>query len=417
MKRVPRVASLLVGEKGAVMPMIGFIIILLLALAAVAVDIGYILVTKQQLQNAADASALAAAPALILEEPEKTEQAEANAIDMASRHRAGNDASVTLIPAEDVVIQGKRVTVYARKLQDRNTGLPLFFARILGIHYADVTAKATAEVTPTGSACCVKPWAIPDLWDDTTVIPGHADWRNNGTWDSESFTDQDGDRVYDTGEPFVDFDHNGVFDSEHYDRALSQANLEGFIPENPPAGQIGVRYTLKLNSHGNRPASSFFNPVVIPWPPEYEAGLPSEGAERYRESIVRCNPTVINAGEDIEVMSEPGNMVGPTQQGTRAIIDKDPTAFWNTELNTVDHYGGGTVGESPRIVFLPVYDPRIWPEPGRTTVVITKVVAFFVEDVRNGVVTGRMTKAPVSCMESTEPGNDESFTYTFQLVE
>lgn len=148
------------------MPMVGFIIILLLALAAIAVDIGYIVVTKQQLQNAADASALAAVRSMYLEEPEKTAQAQASAIDIASRHRAGNDASVVLLPAEDILISGNKVTVYARKLQARSTGLPLFFARILGIHYADVSAKAVAEAMPSASACCVKPWALPDLWDD-----------------------------------------------------------------------------------------------------------------------------------------------------------------------------------------------------------------------------------------------------------
>lgn len=421
MKRAPFVARLLFRQKGAVMPMVGFIIILLLGLAAVAVDIGYILVTKQQLQNAADASALASAPSLILEEPERTAQVQSTAVAMAARHRAGNDASVTLIPAEDIVIQGNRVTVYARKLQERSTGLPLFFARILGIRYADVTAKAAAEITPTASVCCVKPWGVPDLWDDTTPIPGYTSgkdkWNENGQWDGEEFTDLNDNRLWDPGESFVDGNSNGAYDSEHYDRALSQANQEGFIPENPPTGQIGEQYTLKIGSKGNRPASSYFNPIIIPWPPEYEAGLPPKGAARYRESIIKCNPTVVTGGQELEIESEPGNMVGPTNQGTKVVIDKDPTAFWNEELNTVDHYGGGTLGESARIVFLPVYDPRIWPGTGRQTIVITKVVAFFIEDVRNGVVTGRMTKAPVSCMESMPPGPDDSFTYVPKLVE
>jgi len=421
MKRVPSVASFLRNQKGAVMPMVGFIIILLLALAAVAVDIGYIVVTKQQLQNAVDASALAAAPSLILEEPEKTAQVQTTAMDMAARHRAGNDASVVLVPGDDIVINGNRVTVYARKLRERDTGLPLFFARILGIRYADVAAKATAEVIPSASACCVKPWALPDRWDDTTPIMGYDKgkdaWQGNGEWNGEEFTDGNGNGLWDTGEAFVDGNVNGLYDSEHYDRALSQANQEGFIPENPPAGQVGQQFTLKLNSKGNRPAASYFNPVIIPWPPEYEEGLPNKGADRYRESIIRCNPTLVTANQNLDVMSEPGNMVGPTTQGTQAIIDKDPNAFWNEELNTVDHYGGGTLGESPRIVFLPVYDPRIWPGTGRTTIVITKVVAFFIEDVQNGVVTGRMAKAPVSCMESPKPGGDESFTYSFRLVE
>jgi len=417
MKRTSFLARLWRAQQGAVMPMVGFIIILLLALAAIAVDIGYIAVTRQQLQNAADASALAAAPSLILEEPERTAQAEASAVAMAAHHRAGNDASVVLIPSEDVIIAGNRVTVYARKLTDRNTGLPLFFARILGIRYKDVAAKATAELIPSSSVCCVKPWALPDLWDDRTVIAGHADWQNNKHWDCEEFTDLNDNRLWDTGESFVDANSNGVWDAEHYDPVLSRANQEGYIPENPPTGQVGQKFTLKVNSHGDLPSPSFYNPVIIPWPAEYEEGLPNSGGDRYRESIIRCNPTIISAGDELILDSEPGNKVGPTNQGTNALIADDPTAFWNEELNTVDHYGGGTLGESARIVFLPVYDPRLWPRSGRQTVMITKVVAFFIESVRNGEVTGRMAKAPISCMESTEPGGSDSFTYSYSLVE
>ena len=47
MKRNASVRGLLLGHGGTVMPLVGFIIIALLALAAIAVDVGYILVTKQ----------------------------------------------------------------------------------------------------------------------------------------------------------------------------------------------------------------------------------------------------------------------------------------------------------------------------------------------------------------------------------
>ncbi len=408
------------GQGGAVMPLVGFIIIALLALAAIAVDVGYILVTKQQLQNAVDAGVLAAAPAMaLLEEPDRTLEVYGRVVDMCARHRAGDEASVTIIPAEDIMIEDNKVTVYARKLRDRGNGLPLFFARILGIRHADVTAKAALEVYTSTSACCVKPWAIADLWDDDTLIPGYPTWQNNDQWDGETFEDLNGNRIWDEGEPFEDNNANGVYDGEYYDRDLSQQNLAGYIPEIPPDGHIGMQLKLKVASQNDRASSSYFNPVVLPWPDD--ENLPARGAARYEQSIIECNPTMIEAGDELLLESEPGRMVGPTNHGAKTIIQEDPTAFWDDDAYTVDHHGGGTLGESPRIIMVPVYDPRIWPGSGRlqgeNSVVITKIAAFFLEELRQDVVIGRVSKAPVSCSEPTTPGGNESFTWSYRLVE
>lgn len=49
------------SEKGAVAVMIAFMIVTVLGFAALAVDVGYMMVARNELQNIADASALAAA--------------------------------------------------------------------------------------------------------------------------------------------------------------------------------------------------------------------------------------------------------------------------------------------------------------------------------------------------------------------
>jgi|GEM_PF-4026997 len=420
MKRTGLARGALWGQGGAVMPMAGFIIIALLALAAIAVDVGYILVTKQQLQNAADACVLAAASAMILEEPEKTVGVYDRVTDMCSRHRAGDEESITIVPSEDVVIEDNKLTVYTQKLRDRGNGLPLFFARILGIRYANVTAKAALEVYTSTSACCVKPWAIADRWDDETPITGYPSWQNNDRWDGEHFEDLNGNRLWDEGESFEDENGNGVYDSEYYNRELSQENLAGYIPELPPEGHIGMQLKLKVASQSDRAASSYFNPVVLPWPDDDE--YPARGAARYEQSIIECNPTVIQQGEELFLESEPGRMVGPTNHGAKTIIQQDPTAYWNEQTNMVDHYGGGgALGESPRVIMIPVFDPRMWPGSGRlqgeNSVVISKIVAFFLEDLKQDVVIGRVTRAPVSCMEPVEPGGNTSFTWSYRLVE
>jgi hypothetical protein len=184
---------------------------------------------------------------------------------------------------------------------------------------------------------------------------------------------------------------------------------------------VGRQVILKFGSEVGRPAPSFFNPIVLPWPEEYDMG--GRGGDAYREAIVECNPMVIEQGQTLDVESEPGRMVGPTNQGTKLIMDQDPFAFWNEQIDNVDHTGGGNIGESPRIVLVPVFDPRMWPTPGRQTeqrgnsIVVTKIVAFFLEDLDKDVITARVTRAPISCIKGSQPGGGESFTWSYQMVE
>jgi hypothetical protein len=286
----------------------------------------------------------------------------------------------------------------------------------LRIPYADVVAKAAVLLTPTKTACCVKPWIVADRWDDTTPIAGYPAWRDNKVWNGESFEDSNDNGLYDPGEAFTDGNRNGVYDSEYYDRALSQANEAGYIPSLPPDGHIGDPVILKVDPKGDQAAASFFNPIILPWPEEYDMG--NRGADLYEESIRACNPTVLDPSEELKVESEPGNMVQKTIKGVKSIIEKDPYAYWNEEIHNVDHEGGGDIGVSSRIVLVPVFDPRIWPRPGRQTVVVTKIVAFFIEGIdKKSNITARVTTAPISCIKGSQPGGGESFTWTFQMVE
>ena len=67
------------------------------------------------------------------------------------------------------------------------TPLPTFFANIVGIGEQGTRATATAQVlASSGTADCVKPWAIPDMWDeidpgDTDICPIRAGRTGAGT--------------------------------------------------------------------------------------------------------------------------------------------------------------------------------------------------------------------------------------------
>src|SRR6185295_15814046 len=57
-----------------------------------------------------------------------------------------------------------RVAVY--RSQARGNPLPTVFGRLVGLTTQDVQAVATAEVRPGNINKCLKPWAIPDHWDE-----------------------------------------------------------------------------------------------------------------------------------------------------------------------------------------------------------------------------------------------------------
>jgi Flp pilus assembly protein TadG len=153
----------------------------LLAMMAFCIDIGYITTVKSELQNAADAAALAGAQQLQTyfvqyNMPGQTHQQQVynNAtgdtttpgapIPTAQRLAAANQAgNVTVnLPASDVTFScydgttfspasypnnfPNTVNVTTRRDPNANGSLGLFFARILGISTVDLTAKASATI-------------------------------------------------------------------------------------------------------------------------------------------------------------------------------------------------------------------------------------------------------------------------------
>jgi hypothetical protein len=88
------------------------------------------------------------------------------------------------------------------------TGDPLrtFFVRVLDAgndRLADVTAVAEAEYYFVCGTDCVKPWSVPDRWDDTD---------GDGEYDGRPFDGLNGNGLYDQGEAFTDHNRNGQWD-------------------------------------------------------------------------------------------------------------------------------------------------------------------------------------------------------------
>lgn len=170
----------------SILPLAAGVMVLVFGFTAFTVDIGYISLTKSQLQSAADAAALAAGlelPQGLSTAPIKTQDqvavlARAAAVDVAGRHSAGGVSSVYADGSRDVQFGRlvwdsqaqswgeswgtgpyNMVRVTLRRDQTMPTGAPvatgdaplnLFFGPALGTKTASLTETATAALTPGG---------------------------------------------------------------------------------------------------------------------------------------------------------------------------------------------------------------------------------------------------------------------------
>lgn len=159
-------------RRGSVVVLAAVMLIVIFAFLAFVVDIGFILLTEAQLQTAADAAALAAARDLtsplthpVINPNPDTAIPRSSAVQYASYHKNGNLPTTSISATQDVrfghrywhAASGQWVTNWgmppynvvevtaSRKTVD-NTGLPLFFAPLLGVNFTSVTVKAEAAL-------------------------------------------------------------------------------------------------------------------------------------------------------------------------------------------------------------------------------------------------------------------------------
>jgi Flp pilus assembly protein TadG len=170
------------GEQGVVIVLVAvFLLFVVGAMAALAIDAVSLYTARSEAQLAADAAALAGARALansgMTSNPTDTTlvtNAEALALVIATQVATHNEVGGRTLNPSEVVVSfnnadptNPRVTV-----QTMRSDLPTFFARIWGSSALAVKASATAEAyNPLGAGSgqvpvaptCVKPWLLPNL--------------------------------------------------------------------------------------------------------------------------------------------------------------------------------------------------------------------------------------------------------------
>jgi Flp pilus assembly protein TadG len=251
-------------RRGAVLVLACLLMVVILAFVAFSVDVGYICMARSQLQNSADASAMAGAWSLLDERrllgssqlADLETQARADAARYASLNAVCNaapsvDANSANAASGDVVFgrlsssgglntavspaNYNAVQVTVLRDQQRNGPLNLFFGRVLGLATSDAQATATA-VFKDG----ITGFRATDSKGNTSLLPFGLDikaWQDllNGNG-----TDQ---WSYSLGTEQVSAGGDGVKELKLYP--------DKFVGGNTVPGNFG---TLDIGSSGNSSA-------------------------------------------------------------------------------------------------------------------------------------------------------------------
>jgi hypothetical protein len=144
-------------QKGSILVFASIALFSILGFATIAIDVGCILTAKNELQSAVDASALAAASGLTFNQ----EVAVQRGIELSNRNRVSKQP-LSLQSGEISVLDPTTVRVSAQR------PVTLFFARILGLNSARISAAATAKL---GNRDIMFIFDRSGTMDDDTVDP------------------------------------------------------------------------------------------------------------------------------------------------------------------------------------------------------------------------------------------------------
>jgi Flp pilus assembly protein TadG len=143
------------GERGVVVIWLALFLLVLIGFGSLSVDVAKLATTRTQLQNAADAAALAGASAL---DPATGVILQATALSRAQTaavaHKAFEDVAtpVNLAAADVTFPTPTRIRVKVRREGSQSVVTTL--AQVLGIKRLEVSATATAKIDTTSTALC-----------------------------------------------------------------------------------------------------------------------------------------------------------------------------------------------------------------------------------------------------------------------
>jgi Flp pilus assembly protein TadG len=381
------------GRRGSVLVFTAVALVALLAAAALAIDLGMLLDTRQDAQRAADAAALAGASAF--------QGATGTAAIPDARNKALQFAAKNLVRGVAVDTVGAAngntaVTTYTSneaqvwifpatsrvRVRIRRAAVTTWLAKVFGKQSIPIAAWATAEASNAGGATCVRPFAVPDLWKETNAA---SDPNANHVWDSnESWSFDPG-----AGDTYEAYNPNNP--------TSPTGTGYGTVIRNSTTGVVddfGTPMIIKEMNPTDQLSSGFFFPFQIGNDP---------GANAYKNNITGCNPATTYVGVPYQIQT--GDMVGPTKQGIDNLISQDPSAVW-----VPPHYTNGALDpgtgivtgsnqanwtDSPRVIKIALFDPNqvAGLHGGSVNITFNNIALMFLEGFQQ--VGGNPNKYPL----------------------
>jgi hypothetical protein len=403
----------------------------LLGMIALAVDLGMLLKVRGDAQRAADAAALAGAKEFLAGKAyDKRYDAAIQAKNFAGSNTVGwypIDTSGAIFSDSGTRRIVNMPEAYVQVIPDeykvrvfiRRAATSTWFGNLLGLDFVSISAKAAAVATNAGEGKCVKPFALPDTWDETANdnIMVNDLWdvgpkgkTNGGGADTEAWE-------YTAADNYVRYDDPSNPNASQWTGLGSgfRNNQTYFYNEPSAYTTTGVKYyddfgrpiIIKQTDPNTAPAPGNFYPFVMGQDPSnpgaYEgAPSPNPGANWYKWNIANCNPVGVQINEPQAAdTSKPGNMVGPTFQGLQDLVGEDPLACW-AEFPDPNHVGF-TAGEvrkrltatgpcdqpypgwesSPRTILVPLMDPSQIDNGRLKNLKFNNLALFFLEPQKN----------------------------------
>ena len=384
--RFTRLRTLATDESGFSLVFVAVGFMGFFAASMLAIDVGMLMTARSQAQNSADAGALAGATALFYnnwDDRTPTGPAVRNAISAAKGNKViGADVDVLSSDIEfpnDPTGQPNRVKATVYRDSSRGNPVSTLIAQYFGISTVNVTATATAEASPADTMTCVLPFTIPDRWIEKQTPP---------------FDPDDGFDLYASK-------NKPLANPDIYIGPDDPATYTGYNAERDK----GVLVRLKADNT-TKVAPSFYYPYAVPG---------STGGSDYRWNIGHCNTTVMQFGQTYD--SEPGNMVGPTNQGMDDLIALDPDAYWDPTTNRVI----SNMQPSPRVRAIPLFDPAYYADGkqnGRNaSLKFVNYLGFFIESMQGNEVVGRITPIGGLHRGNGSPAPAAAFPKSIRLVQ
>lgn len=123
--------------------------------------------------------------------------------------------------------------------------------------------------------------------------------------------------------------------------------------------------------------------VATSLPPLGKELQPIHTEEAFRAAMSNCSPYPVAEGDSV-MLGGWGQEV--TEEEVLALIDRDPSAYWDEESGSVK---GSAFPVSPRLIRISFYHPASWIlRPGRNDVIVSKIGVLFLESASAGGAIG-----------------------------